>query len=52
MRMLYRRFFFATTESCQSEEMNTWRKKIDNGRHRMTIYFRIFSKRHKKSLDD
>jgi len=33
MRMLYRRFFFATHKPCQSKRINTWRKRVDKGRH-------------------
>jgi len=42
MRMLYRRFFFATDESCQSGEMNTWLKRVDNGRQETNLPFSAF----------
>ena len=37
MRMLYRRFFFATHKPCQSKRINTWRKRVDKGRHRLRL---------------
>ena len=49
MRMLYRRFFFATHTGCQSTEMNSWRKRVDNGRQRLKLNASLFSKRHRKT---
>jgi hypothetical protein len=46
--MLYLRFFFATRKGCQSKEMNTLRKRVDNGRHRLTLNASLFLKRHRK----
>ncbi len=49
MRMLYRRFFFATHIGCQSKEMNSWRKRVDNGRQRLKLNTSLFPKRHRKT---
>ncbi len=49
MRMLYRRFFFATRKGCQSKEMNSWRKRVDNGRQRLKLNASLFPKRHRKT---
>ena len=49
MRMLYRRFFFATRKGCQSAEMNSWRKRVDNGRQRLNLNASLFPKRHRKT---
>jgi hypothetical protein len=49
MRMLYRRFFFATHIGCQSKEMNSWRKRVDNGRQRLNLNASLFSERHRKT---
>ncbi len=48
MRMLYRRFFFATRKGCQSKEMNSWRKRVDNGRQRLNLNTSLFPKSHRK----
>jgi len=52
MRMLYRRFFFATGKGCQSKETNSWRKRVDNGRHLLNLNTSLFPKRHRKNLDE
>jgi hypothetical protein len=49
MRMLYRRFFFATHIGCQSTETNSWRKRVDNGRQRLNLNASLFPKRHRKT---
>lgn len=49
MRMLYRRFFFATHKGCQSKVINTWRKRVDNGRQRLKLNASLFPKRHRKT---
>jgi hypothetical protein len=50
--MLYRRFFFATGKGCQSKETNSWRKRVDNGRHLLNLNTSLFPKRHRKNLDE
>jgi hypothetical protein len=47
--MLYRRFFFATHKGCQSKVINTWRKRVDNGRQRLNLNASLFPKRHRKT---
>ena len=49
IRMLYRRFFFATHKGCQSKVINTWRKRVDNGRQRLKLNASLFPKRHRKT---
>jgi len=49
MRMLYRRFFFATHKGCQSKVINTWRKRVDNGRQRLNLNASLFPNRHRKT---
>jgi hypothetical protein len=51
MRILYRRFFFATQAVCQNPKSNTWRKWIDNGGQRFKLNTGLFPNRHKKNLD-
>jgi hypothetical protein len=48
MRMLYRRFFFATHKGCQSKVINTWRKRVDNGRQWLNLNGSLFPKRYRK----
>jgi len=49
MRMLYRRFFFATHIGCQSTETNSLRKRVDNGRQWLKLNASLFPKRHRKT---
>ena len=49
MRMLYRRFFFATRKGCQSNEMNSLQKRVDNGRQRLNLNASLFPKRHRET---
>lgn len=49
MRMLYRRFFFATCKGCQSKEMNSLQKRVDNGRQWLTLNASLFPKRHRET---
>ena len=51
MRMLYRRFFFATRQGCQSKVINTWRKRVDNGRQRLNLTPACFPNVTEKHLD-
>jgi hypothetical protein len=47
--MLYRRFFFATCKGCQSKEMNSLQKRVDNGRQWLTLNASLFPKRHRET---
>jgi len=49
IRMLNLRFFFATRKGCQSKVINTWRKRVDNGRQRLKLNASLFPKRHRKT---
>ena len=45
MRMLNRRFFFATCKGCQSKEINSWRKRVDKGRHWLRLRDQLVSRK-------